>query len=94
MIIVAVMAHCSLRQIDFSMAYTQAPMETDLYIKIHMGLRQQMTIQKTIKPEGCGTNIWQGGESFSLSMWMINTSNDQLSYFIKELTDISLKIED
>ncbi|KAL7479730.1 hypothetical protein ACHAW6_008691 [Cyclotella cf. meneghiniana] len=38
MIIVAIMSRRSLRQIDFVMAYTQAPIETDLYMEIPQGI--------------------------------------------------------
>ncbi|KAL7481129.1 hypothetical protein ACHAW6_006810 [Cyclotella cf. meneghiniana] len=38
MIIIAIISHHSLRQIDFVMAYTQAPIETDLYMEIPHGI--------------------------------------------------------
>jgi hypothetical protein len=38
MIIVAIISRRSLRQIDFVMAYTQAPIETDLYMEIPHGI--------------------------------------------------------
>ena len=34
MIIIAMISRCSLRQIDFVMAYAQAPIEMDLYMEI------------------------------------------------------------
>ncbi|KAL7481331.1 LOW QUALITY PROTEIN: hypothetical protein ACHAW6_007015 [Cyclotella cf. meneghiniana] len=38
MIIIAIISHRSLRQIDFIMAYTQVPIETDLYTEIPHGI--------------------------------------------------------
>ena len=38
MIIIAIISRRSLRQIDFVMAYTQAPIETDLYMEIPQGI--------------------------------------------------------
>ena len=38
MIIIAMITHRALRQIDFVMAYTQAPIETDLYMEIPYGI--------------------------------------------------------
>ncbi|KAL7482124.1 hypothetical protein ACHAW6_007810 [Cyclotella cf. meneghiniana] len=38
MIIIAIISRCSLRQIDFIVAYTQAPIEMDLYMEIPHGI--------------------------------------------------------
>ena len=56
--------------IDFIMAYTQAPIETDLYMEIPQGIEMTegntkdyvlqllATFMVRSKQKGCGTNIW------------------------------------
>ncbi|KAL7482002.1 hypothetical protein ACHAW6_007675 [Cyclotella cf. meneghiniana] len=120
MIIILFISHHSLRQIDFIMAYTQALLEADLYMKIPHGIKttEGNTKDYVLKFLADTYGQKQAGrfklESTGFTQSCINecvfyrdhiifivyvddgiffgTSDDQLSHFIKELTDIGLQM--
>ncbi|KAL7477192.1 LOW QUALITY PROTEIN: hypothetical protein ACHAW6_003006 [Cyclotella cf. meneghiniana] len=126
MIIISVISHPSLRHFNLVMAYTQSPIETDLYMAVPHGIetiegntkdyvlkllanihgqkqaarvRTQYLLESIGFTQSCIDEYVFYRDEIIFIIYLddgifLGTSDDQLSYIIKEFTDIGLQIKD